>query len=65
MPGPGSGRVWVDEQAEGEGNRVFLEGKPGRGITFEIKINKISNKKERNLKCQVSFETLVIFSSFY
>jgi hypothetical protein len=27
------------------GGRGFLEGKPGKGITFEMQIKKISNKK--------------------
>jgi hypothetical protein len=35
MPGPGSGSGWVGERREGEG-RVFLEGKPRKGITFEM-----------------------------
>jgi hypothetical protein len=30
----------------GEG-RGFLEGKPGKGITFEVQIKKISNKNQR------------------
>jgi hypothetical protein len=29
------------------GDRRFLEGKLGKGITFEIQIKKISNKNER------------------
>jgi hypothetical protein len=36
MPEPGSGSGWVGEQGEGDGNRVFLERKPGKGITFEM-----------------------------
>jgi hypothetical protein len=28
------------------GNRGILEGKPGKGITFEMQIKEISNKKE-------------------
>ena len=27
---------WVGEQREGGGNRGFLEGKLGKGITFEM-----------------------------
>jgi hypothetical protein len=27
---------WVGEQEEGEGDRGFSEGKPGKGITFEM-----------------------------
>jgi hypothetical protein len=29
---------WVGEQGEGEGTRGLLEGKPGKGTTFEMKI---------------------------
>ena len=36
MPGPGSGRGWVGEQGEKGGDRGFLEGKPGKGIKFEM-----------------------------
>jgi hypothetical protein len=36
MPGSGSRRVWVDEQGEWGGDRGFWEGKPGKGIAFEI-----------------------------
>jgi hypothetical protein len=32
-------------QKRGDGNGGFQRGKPGKGITFEMKINKISNKK--------------------
>jgi hypothetical protein len=34
MPGPGSGSGW--EQEEEGGDREFSEGKPGKGITFEM-----------------------------
>jgi hypothetical protein len=27
---------WVGEQGEGERDRGFLEGKPGKGIIFEM-----------------------------
>ena len=37
MPGPGSGSGWVGEQGEGGGDKGFLEGKLGKGITFENK----------------------------
>ena len=38
-----NGSGWVGEQGvEGE-DRGFLEGKPGKGITFEMYIKKISN----------------------
>jgi hypothetical protein len=36
MPGPGSRSGWVGEQGEGGGDRGFSEGKPGKGITFEM-----------------------------
>ena len=36
MPGPGSRSRWVGEQEEGGGNRGFLKGKLGNGITFEM-----------------------------
>ena len=36
MPGPGSGSWWVGEQGDGGGDRGFLEGKLGKGITFEM-----------------------------
>ena len=36
MPGPGSGSGWVGEHGEEGGDRGFLEGKPGKGITFEM-----------------------------
>jgi hypothetical protein len=36
MPEPGSGSGWVVEQGEGRKNRGFLEGKLGKGITFEM-----------------------------
>ena len=36
MPRPGSGSGWVGEQEEWGGDRVFSEGKPGKGITFEM-----------------------------
>ena len=36
MPGPGSGSGLVGEQGEGAGHRGILEGKLGKGITFEM-----------------------------
>ena len=45
MSGPGRRSGWVGEQGEGRGDRGFLEGKIGKGITFEMEIKKISNKK--------------------
>ena len=36
MPGQGSRSGWVGEQGEGGWEGGFLEGKPGKGITFEM-----------------------------
>jgi hypothetical protein len=36
MPDPGSWSGWVGEQGEWGGDRRFSEGKPGKGITFEM-----------------------------
>jgi hypothetical protein len=36
IPGPGSRGWWVDEQGKKGRNGVFLEGKPGNGITFKM-----------------------------
>jgi hypothetical protein len=36
---------WFGKQGEGEWDRGFLERKLGKGITFEMLIKKISNKK--------------------
>jgi hypothetical protein len=36
MPGPGSKSGWVVEQGEEGVDRGFLEGKLGKGITFEM-----------------------------
>ena len=36
MPGPGSGSGWAGEQGEGGEDRGFLEGKLGKGMTFEM-----------------------------
>jgi hypothetical protein len=43
IPGPGSRCVCVVEQREAGGNRGFSVRKPGKGITFEMQIRKISN----------------------
>jgi hypothetical protein len=52
MPGQGSGSGWISERGRGEGwAREFLEGKPGKGITFEMYIKKIFNKKESYVHC--------------
>jgi hypothetical protein len=44
MPGPESRSGWVGEQGEEEGDGGF-QGKLEKGITFEMYIKKISNKK--------------------
>ena len=36
LPGPGIGSGLVGEQREVEGDRWFSEGKPEKGITFEM-----------------------------
>jgi hypothetical protein len=36
MQGTGNWSGWVGEQREWRGNRVFTEGRPGKGITFEM-----------------------------
>jgi hypothetical protein len=36
MPGPGSNSAWVEEYGEGKWDSGVLEGKPGKGITFEM-----------------------------
>jgi hypothetical protein len=45
MPGQGSRSGWVGEQEEEGWDKRSSEGKPGKGITFEMLIKKISNKK--------------------
>ena len=50
MPGPGSRSGWVGEQGEGEEDRGFSERKPGKGITFEMQIKRISNKKKEHFR---------------
>jgi hypothetical protein len=42
---------WGCTLTEAEGaDRIFLEGKPGKEITFEMSINKISKEKQKILK---------------
>jgi hypothetical protein len=36
MPRPGNRSVWVGEQGKRGGDRVFLKGKIGKGVTFEM-----------------------------
>jgi hypothetical protein len=43
MSGQGSRSGWVGEQGEGGWDRGFSEGKPGKGITFEMYIKKYLN----------------------
>jgi hypothetical protein len=50
MPGLGIRSGWIGEQEEGREDRGFLEGKLGKGITFEMYIKKISNKIFLKLK---------------
>jgi hypothetical protein len=45
MPGQGSRSGWIGDQGEGRWDRGFSEEKPGKGISFEMLIKKISNKK--------------------
>ena len=45
IPGQGSKSEWIGEQGERGCNWGFFGGNPGKGITFEMKIKKISNKK--------------------
>ena len=45
MPGQGSRSGQLGEQGEGGRDRAVLEGKPGKGATFEMLIKKISNKQ--------------------
>jgi hypothetical protein len=37
-------------RGRGGWDRGFLEGKPGKGITFEMQIKKISKKKKKKKK---------------
>ena len=41
---------WVGEQGKGKWDRGFSEGKPGKGVTFEMYIKKISIKKRKEKK---------------
>jgi hypothetical protein len=36
LPGQGIGSGWVGEQGKEKWDRMFSEGKPGKGITFEM-----------------------------
>jgi hypothetical protein len=36
ITGPGRGSGWVGKQVEWGGDRGFLKGKLGKGITFEM-----------------------------
>ena len=49
MPGQGMGVGGLVSSGWGDGIGFFffLEGKPGKGVTFEMEIKKISNKKEK------------------
>jgi hypothetical protein len=38
----------------------FMEGKPGKGVNFEMLISKISNKKgSKHFKCQLFLNSLI------
>jgi hypothetical protein len=61
MSGQGSRNRWVGKQGEAEWDRGVLEGKPVKGITFEMYIKKISNKnKLRKIWTQVKLNILDI-----
>ena len=45
MPGPGRGSGEVGNQGLGVGKRGSSERKQGKGLTFEMYVKKISNKK--------------------
>jgi hypothetical protein len=36
IPGQGSRSGWVGEQGEGRWDREYFEGKPGKGVTYEM-----------------------------
>ena len=67
MPGPGSRSGWVGEQGGSRENRGFLKWKLGKGITFEILIKKITNKKEKKERHhqKKSFESEKVSSQHY
>jgi hypothetical protein len=50
IPEPGIGVGGLGNRGRGGGDRRFSEGKLGRGITFEMKIKKITTRKK---KCRV------------
>ena len=62
MPGPGSRSGLVGEQGEVGGNRGVLEGEPGKGITFEIYIKKISNFFKKSITMKTLSPFLRIYS---
>jgi hypothetical protein len=45
MPGPGMGVGGLGSRGRWKGIGGFLDGKLGKGITFEMQIKKIYNKK--------------------
>jgi hypothetical protein len=67
MPGPGIRSGWIGEQGEGGGDRGFSEGTPGKGISSEMKIKKISHKKIKKdllfLKGNFILFTIIILSN--
>jgi hypothetical protein len=62
MLGSGSRCGWVGEQVEGGRGRWFSEGKPGKRITFEMSIKKISIKNIRK-PGKLCFESKIMSST--
>jgi hypothetical protein len=50
MPEPKRGSGYIGEQVEWGGDSKFSRRKPGKGITFEMQIQKISNKNKTQAK---------------
>jgi hypothetical protein len=44
------GELHYRNRGEGHWDRGFVEGNPGRGITFEMQINKVTIKKEKKFR---------------
>jgi hypothetical protein len=64
---------WAEEhphRSRGRCDRVFLGGKPGKGITFEMLIKKISNNKKTGMFFRshdpfISFFNLILFNFYF
>jgi hypothetical protein len=54
MPGPANISGLVGEQGEWGVDRGFSERKLGEGITFEMKVKKIFNKKRNTQKVVIN-----------